>query len=72
MSSRGGSIDESALIRNFNPLLEPKPVRPVSKPILLHRKTTNQSWCRTSNLGVGLPQVFPRVSKKSLHTTQAH
>jgi hypothetical protein len=79
MLPRGGWIGESAHFQKFNPLSVLKPVRPVSKTGQASFTQTEPTICESplwvlaqTKLGVGLPQGFPRVSMKSLHTTQAH
>jgi hypothetical protein len=76
MSPRGGVNRRICTLINRSVL---KPVRPVSKTSQTGFTQTEPIICESplrvlaqTKLGVGLPQGFPRVSMKSLHTTQAH
>jgi hypothetical protein len=80
MSPRGGVIRRICTLKKiFNPLSVLKPVRPVSKIGQTGFTQTEPTICKSplrvlaqTKLDVGLPQGFPRVPTRSLHTAQAH
>jgi hypothetical protein len=79
MSPRGGVNRWICTLIKFHPLSVLKPVRPVSKTGQTGFTHIEPTICESplrvltqTKLGVGLPQGFPRVSMKSLHTAQVH